>query len=43
MESDEEEDDFDSDEVDLAKVKVAELQAGPSYVCASFKLAKGKG
>ena len=42
MESDEEEDDFDSKEVNLAKVKVAKLQAGPPYVCVSFKPVEDK-
>ena len=42
MESDEKEDDFDSSEINLAKGRVAELQAGSPYVCASLKLEKGK-
>ena len=42
MESDEEEDDFDSNEINLAEVRVAKLQAGPPYVCASLKPIKGK-
>ena len=42
MESDEEEDDFNSSEINLAKVKVTQLQAGPSYVYASLKPVKGR-
>ena len=42
MESGEEEDDFDSNEINLAEVRVAKLQVGPPYVCASLKPVKGK-
>ena len=42
MESDEEEDDFNSNDMNLAEVRVAELQAGPPYACPSLKLVKGK-
>ena len=42
MKSNEEEDDFDSNEINLAEIKAVELQAGPPYVCASLKPIKGK-
>ena len=42
MESDEKEDDFDSSEINVVEVRVAELQASPPYVCASLKPVKGK-
>ena len=42
MESDEDEDDFDSNEINLAEIRAGELQAGPPYVCASLKPVKGK-
>ena len=42
MESYEEEDDFDSNEINLAEVRAVELQFGPLYVCASLKPVKGK-
>ena len=42
MESDEDEDDFNFNEINLAEIRVAELQTGPLYVCAPLKLVKGK-
>ena len=42
MESDKDKDDFDFNEINLAEVRVAELQGSPPYVCASFKPVKGK-
>ena len=42
MESDEKEDDFDSNDINLAEVRVAELQVDPPYVYASLKPVKGK-
>ena len=42
MESDNKEDDFNSNEINLAKVRVVELQSSLAYVCASLKLIKGK-
>ena len=42
MKSDEDEDDFDSNEINLAEVRAVELQFGPLYVCASLKPVKGK-
>ena len=42
MESEEDEDDFESNEINLAEIRAAELQAGPPYVCASLRPMKGK-
>ena len=42
MESDEDKDDFNSNEINLAEIRETELQVGPPYVCASLKPIKGK-
>ena len=42
MESEEDEDDFELNEINLAEIRAAELQAGPPYVCASLRPMKGK-
>ena len=42
IESDKEEEDFDPNGINLAEVRVAELQIDPPYICASLKPAKGK-
>ena len=42
MDSDEDDDDFDSNQINLAEVKVAKLQVGLPYVCCSLKPVKGK-
>ena len=42
MKSDKEEEDFDLNEINLAKVRVAKLQASPPYDCAFLKPVKRK-
>ena len=42
MESEEKDEDFDPNEINLAEVRTTELQACPPYICTSLKPVKGK-